>query len=48
VLDDVDHGVEQKNKKKLKAKPLPGVPNVGEEIYNTQIVRENKRCNCLL
>jgi hypothetical protein len=33
VLDDVDHDVEQKNKQKPKAYPLPGVPNVGEEIF---------------
>jgi hypothetical protein len=32
VLDDLDHGVEQKNKQKPNAKPLPGAPNVGEEI----------------
>jgi hypothetical protein len=32
VLDDVDHGVKQKNKQKPNAKPLPGAPNVGEEI----------------
>jgi hypothetical protein len=32
VLNDVDHGVEQKNKQKPNAKPLPGAPNVGEEI----------------
>jgi hypothetical protein len=32
VLDDVNHGVEQENKQKLKAKTLPGAPNVGEEI----------------
>jgi hypothetical protein len=31
VLDDVDHGVE-KNKQKPNARPLPGVPNVGEKI----------------
>jgi hypothetical protein len=32
VLDDVNHGVEQENKQKPNASPLPGVPNVGEEI----------------
>jgi hypothetical protein len=32
VLDNMDHGVEQKNKQKPNAKPLPGMPNVGEEI----------------
>jgi hypothetical protein len=32
VLDDVDHGVEQENKQKPNARPLPGAPNVGEEI----------------
>jgi hypothetical protein len=32
VLDDVDHGVEQKNKQKPNAKPLPGTPKVGEGI----------------
>jgi hypothetical protein len=32
VLDDVNHGVEQENKQNLKPKPLPGAPNVGEEI----------------
>jgi hypothetical protein len=32
VLDDLNHGVEQENKQKSNAKPLPGAPNVGEEI----------------
>jgi hypothetical protein len=32
VLDDLDHGVEQENKQKPNAKPLPGVPNVRDEI----------------
>jgi hypothetical protein len=32
VLDVVNHDVEQKNKQKPNAKPLPGTPNVGEEI----------------
>jgi hypothetical protein len=33
VLDDMNHGVEQENKQKPKAKsPLPGAPNVREEI----------------
>jgi hypothetical protein len=32
VLDNLDHGVEQENKQKPNAKPLPGAPNVGEEI----------------
>jgi hypothetical protein len=32
VLDDVDHGVEQKNKQNLMSSPLPGAPNVTEEI----------------
>jgi hypothetical protein len=35
VLDDVDHGVEQKNKQKSNALPLPGAPNVGEEILRS-------------
>jgi hypothetical protein len=32
VLDDPHHHAEQENKQKLKAYPLPGAPNVGEEI----------------
>jgi hypothetical protein len=32
VLDDMDHGFEQKTSKNLKPRPLPGAPNVGEEI----------------
>jgi hypothetical protein len=32
MLDNVDHGVEQKNKQNLNPSPLPGAPNVGEEI----------------
>jgi hypothetical protein len=32
VLDDMDHDVGQKNKQKPNAKPLPGAPNVREEI----------------
>jgi hypothetical protein len=31
VLDDLNHDVEQENKQKPNAKPLPGAPNVGEE-----------------
>jgi hypothetical protein len=32
VLNDVNHGVEQENKLKPNVVPLPGTPNVGEEI----------------
>ena len=33
VLDDMNHGVEQENKQKpKKPSPLPGAPNVREEI----------------
>ena len=32
VLDDLNHGVEQESKQKPNAKPLPGAPNVIEEI----------------
>jgi hypothetical protein len=32
VLDDVVYGVKRDNKQKPKAWPLPGAPNVGEEI----------------
>jgi hypothetical protein len=32
VLDDLNHGVEQENKQKPNVDPLPGAPNVGEEI----------------
>jgi hypothetical protein len=32
VLNDLHHHAEQENKQKLKALPLPGAPNVGEEI----------------
>jgi hypothetical protein len=32
VLDDPHHHAERGNKQKLEAWPLPGVPNVGEEI----------------
>jgi hypothetical protein len=33
VIDDADHGVEQKNKQKnLEPRPLPGAPNVREKI----------------
>jgi hypothetical protein len=32
VLDDLDHRVEQENRRKPKARPLPGVPNVEEKI----------------
>jgi hypothetical protein len=33
VLNDLHHHAEQENKQKnIKPKPLPGAPNVGEEI----------------
>jgi hypothetical protein len=32
VLDDPNHHAERENKQKLEACPLPGAPNVGEEI----------------
>jgi hypothetical protein len=32
VLDDLHHHAERENKQKPNAKPLPGAPNVGEEI----------------
>jgi hypothetical protein len=32
VLDDLHHRVEQEVGENPKAKPLPGAPNVGEEI----------------
>jgi hypothetical protein len=32
VLNDLHHHAEQENKQKPKAWPLPGAPNVGEEI----------------
>jgi hypothetical protein len=32
MLGDMDHSVEQENKQKLMPSPLPGAPNVGEEI----------------
>jgi hypothetical protein len=32
VLDDLHHHVERGNKQKLEAWPLPGAPNVGDEI----------------
>jgi hypothetical protein len=32
VLNDVNHGTEQENKQKPNIAPLPGTPNVGEEI----------------
>jgi hypothetical protein len=32
VLDDPHHHAERENKRKLEAWPLPGAPNVGEEI----------------
>jgi hypothetical protein len=32
VLDDPHHHAERGNKQKLEAWPLPGAPNVGEEI----------------
>jgi hypothetical protein len=34
VLDNLNHCVEQENRRKPKAKtPLPGTPNVGGEIH---------------
>jgi hypothetical protein len=33
VLDDPHHHAERGNKQKLKVWPLPGAPNVGEEIF---------------
>jgi hypothetical protein len=32
VLNDPHHHAERENKQKLEACPLPGTPNVGEEI----------------
>jgi hypothetical protein len=33
VLYDLHHHAERENKQKPKAYPLPGAPNVGEEIF---------------
>jgi hypothetical protein len=32
MLDNLHHHAERENKQKLEAYPLPGAPNVGEEI----------------